>query len=82
MAKTPTLPGIREVAQPELKLARVRINPRTDSQSRFSFGEDLSLVDIDTGKEIRLTGLPKNLKLADMAFSPDQRFIAFTHIDR
>jgi dipeptidyl aminopeptidase/acylaminoacyl peptidase len=80
MVKTPTLPSIREVAQPELKLAGLRINPRTYSQSRFSFGEDLWLVDIETRKEIRFTGLPKNLKLADMAFSPDQRFIAFTHI--
>ncbi len=80
MVKTPTLPSIREVAQPELKLAGLRINPRTYSQSRFSFGEDLWLVEIESRKEIRLTGLPKNLKLADMAFSPDQRFIAFTHI--
>ena len=80
MVKTPTLPGIREVAQPELKLAGLRINPRTYSQSRFSFGEDLWLLDIDTRKEIRLSGLPQNLKLADMAWSPDQRSLAFTHI--
>lgn len=80
MIKTPTLPGIRDVAQPELKLAGLRINPRAYSQSRFSFGEDLWLLDIETRKEIRLTGLPKNLKLADMAFSPDQRSIAFTHV--
>ena len=59
MVKTPTLPGIREVAQPELKLAGLRINPRTYSQSRFSFGEDLWLLDIDTRKEIRLSGLPE-----------------------
>jgi len=80
MVKTPTLPSIREVAQPELKLAGLRINPRTYSQSRFSFGEDLWLFDIATRKEIRLTGLPQNLKLADMAWSPDQRSLAFTHV--
>ena len=80
MVKTPTLPSIREVAQPELKLAGLRINPRTYSQSRFSFGEDMWLLDIGTGKEIRLTGLPQNLKLADLAWSPDQRSLAFTHI--
>lgn len=80
MAKMPTLPSIREVAQPELKLAGLRINPRTYSQSRFSFGEDLWLLDIEMHKEIRINGLPKNLKLADMAWSPDQRSLAFTHI--
>ena len=80
MMKTPTLPSIREVAQPELKLAGLRINPRTYSQSRFSFGEDLWLFDIATRKEIRLQGLPQNLRLADMAWSPDQRSLAFTHV--
>lgn len=80
MVKTPTLPSIREVAQPELKLAGLRINPRTYSQSRFSFGEDLWLFDIATRKALRLTGLPQNLRLADMAWSPDQRSLAFTHV--
>ena len=51
MVKTPTLPSIREVAQPELKLAGLRINPRTYSQSRFSFGEDLWLVEIKPAKK-------------------------------
>ena len=80
MLKTPTLPSIREVAQPELKLAGLRINPRTYSKSRFSFGEDLWLFDIASRNEIRLTGLPPNLRLADMAWSPDQRSLAFTHV--
>ena len=80
MVKTPTLPSITEVAQPELKLAGLRINPRTYSQSRFSFGEDVWLFEIESRKEIRLSGLPKNLKLASMAWSPDQRSIAFTHV--
>ncbi len=80
MIKTPSLPSITEVAQPELKLAGLRINPRTYSQSRFSFGEDLWLFEIESRKEMRIAGLPKNLKLADIAWSPDQRNLAFTHI--
>lgn len=80
MVKTPSLPSITEVAQPELKLAGLRINPRTYSQSRFSFGEDAWLFDIESRKESRLSGLPKNLKLANMAWSPDQRSIAFTQV--
>lgn len=80
MVKTPSLPSIREVAQPELKLAGLRMNPRTYSTSRFSFGEDIWLFDIETRKEMRISGLPQNLKLADLAWSPDQRTIAFTHL--
>ncbi len=47
--QTPSLPGIDVVAQPELRLAGTRINPRTYSQSRFSFGTDLSLQPVDGG---------------------------------
>jgi dipeptidyl aminopeptidase/acylaminoacyl peptidase len=80
MIGTPALPSIVEVAQPELKLAGLRINPRTYSPSRFSFGTDLSLLDIRTQAEMKVTGLPKTLRLADTAWSPDQRYLAFTHV--
>src|SRR3954469_13771739 len=77
---TPALPSIVEVAQPELKLAGLRINPRTYSPSRFSFGTDLTLLDMRTQAEMKVTGLPKPLRLADSAWSPDQRHLAFTHV--
>ena len=81
LTQTPSLPGIDAVAQPELKLAGLRINPRTYSQSRFSFGTDLQLLEIASGKEIRLQGLPQPLAIASSSWSPDQRYIAFNHID-
>lgn len=77
---TPSLPGISEVAQPELKLAGLRINPRTYSASRFSFHTGLGLLDIDTQKEIKVSGLPASPRIADLAWSPDQRYLAFTHV--
>lgn len=80
MLQTPALPSISEVAQPELKLAGVRINPRTYSDSRFSFGTGLSLLDIETQKEIQVSGLPPDLRIADLAWSPDQRYLAFSHV--
>ncbi|WP_426192007.1 prolyl oligopeptidase family serine peptidase [Massilia sp. DWR3-1-1] len=81
MVATPALPSIVEVAQPELKLAGLRINPRTYSPSRFSFGTDLTLLDIATQQPLAIKGLPKPLRLADMAWSPDQRHLAFTHVN-
>ena len=80
MVDTPALPSIAEVAQPELKLAGLRINPRTYSPSRFTFGSNLKLLDIGSGKPMDIKGLPASLRLADLAWSPDQRYLAFTHV--
>ena len=80
VVQTPPLPGIAEVAQPELKLAGLRINPRTCSASRFSFGTDLSFLDLGTRKESRIRGLPRGLRLSDISWSPDQRYLAFSHV--
>lgn len=79
--QTPALPGIAVVAQPELKLAGVRIHPRVRSQSRFSFGSGLSLLDTASGKSAEIAGLPSPLGLATLQWSPDQRWIAFNRID-
>lgn len=84
LIQTPALPPITEVAQPELKLAGLRINPRTHATSRFTYGSDLWLQDLASGtgtpQPIRIQGLPANLRLADSQFSPDQRYLAFTHM--
>ena len=80
MVYTPALPGIAEVAQPELKLAGLRINPRTYSPSVFTFGSNLRVLDLDSGKQHDIKGLPSALRLADLSWSPDQRYLAFTHV--
>src|SRR5690606_8855529 len=79
--QVPSLPGIDVVAQPELKLAGLRIHPRTHSASAFSFIDDLWLQAVDGGAERRIEGLPRPLALASMQWSPDQRHIAFSHVD-
>ena len=76
MVRTPELPSIATVAEPELKLAGLRINPRTYAPSRFSFGSDLWLMDVNTGAERKIEGLPQPLSIAGIAWSPDQRWIA------
>ncbi|MCM2337503.1 MAG: prolyl oligopeptidase family serine peptidase [Lysobacter sp.] len=81
LQQVPPLAGIDVVAQPELKLGGLRINPRSYAASRFSFGTDLWLMDVATGAEARIQGLPKPLAVASLAWSPDQRHIAFNHVD-
>ncbi|MEA9843992.1 S9 family peptidase [Xanthomonas campestris] len=81
MLQLPALPDIAEVAQPELKLAGVRIHPKTHAASRFSFASKLWLLSVADGSERQIAGLPAPLSLADLAWSPDQRSLAFRRED-
>ena len=81
LMQVPALPGIDVVAQPELKLAGLRIHPRSHSASRFSFGTDFWLQEVASGKELRIQGLPQPLSMVGFRWSPDQRYIAFNRID-
>ncbi|WP_230418792.1 alpha/beta hydrolase family protein [Undibacterium griseum] len=74
----PGLPGIAEVAQPELKLAGLRINPRTRAASQFDFGTGLSLLDIQNGQIREVSGLPARARIAETLWSPDERWVAFS----
>ena len=80
LLQTPPLPSINEVAQPELKLAGVRINPATFSASTFTFADKLWLMNIADGKERQITGLPQPLSVASLAWSPDQQYLAFNQV--
>ncbi len=74
----PELPGIEEVAQPELRIAGLRINPRTNGPSRTRYSRALTLKRIDDGTEQPITGLPDEPKISNVGWSPDGRRIAFT----
>ncbi|WP_102789025.1 alpha/beta hydrolase family protein [Stenotrophomonas bentonitica] len=80
LLQTPPLPSINDVAQPELKLAGLRINPATHSASRFSFADKLWLMNVADGKERQISGLPQPLSIATFAWSPDQKYIAFNQV--
>ncbi|WP_425612216.1 TolB family protein, partial [Xanthomonas vasicola] len=81
MLQMPALPDIAEVAQPELKLAGMRIHPKTFAASRFSFASKLWLLSVADGSERQIAGLPSPLSLADLNWSPDQRYLAFRRED-
>ncbi len=63
------------------KLAGLRINPRPFSDSRFSFGEKLWLMNVADGKERQISGLPAKLSIASVTWSPDQKWLAFNQVD-
>ena len=78
----PGLPGIAELAEPELRLAGLRINPANNGPSRARSANALSLQPLEGGAEVReVTGLPEDARIRNEAWSPDGRHVAFT-LDR
>ena len=78
LQERPALPSIGELAQPELRLAGQRINPRNNDQSRKGTSTAIKLVKIADQSEKTITGLPPETKIGDARWSPDGRRIAFS----
>jgi dipeptidyl aminopeptidase/acylaminoacyl peptidase len=75
-------PSVEELAQPELRIAGLRINPRNFGPSRSSYITNIKIKKITTGEEYAISGLPDNLKAASIRWSPDEQQFAFTHTTR
>jgi len=73
------LPTIADLAQPELRLAGLRFNPKTDGPSRGRYATSLELQALPNGKPIAISGLPANAKIRFTDWSPDGRKIAFVN---
>ena len=73
----PGLPSIEEVAQPELRLAGLRINPRDNGQSRQNNAVGLVFHRIEDGREIPVTGLPEGARITGPSWSHDSARVAF-----
>ena len=75
-----SLPGIAELAEPELKLAGYRIKPANFGPSREWTAVGMKLQPVKAGAEARVvSGLPDNARLGNARWSPDGTTIAFTN---
>lgn len=72
-------PPISELAEPMLRLAGVRINPKNNAQHRQQYSVSLTLKNISDGKEFPAR-LPAGTRIAAPRWSPDGRHIAFANI--
>ncbi|MBO3271482.1 prolyl oligopeptidase family serine peptidase [Hymenobacter defluvii] len=73
------MPTIEELSQPELRIAGLRLNPRTNGPSRVSYSTSLRLKRLPDGKELLVQGLPKTARISEVGWSPDNTKIAFTN---
>lgn len=74
-------PSIEDLAQPELRIAGLRINPSTSGPSRAGGYTNLKIKKTATGEEIQVTGLPSPAKMSGFTFSLDERYLAFTQTE-
>jgi dipeptidyl aminopeptidase/acylaminoacyl peptidase len=78
LAQTPALLSIADLAQPELKLAGQRFNPQTHDQTRAPYFVGLRLLNVATGEQKELRGLPSPLRARNVSWAPDGAHVAFT----
>ena len=74
-------PSIEDLAQPELRIAGIRINPSTSGPSRMGGYTNLKIKKTATGEEIQVSGLPSPAKMSGFTFSMDERYLAFTQTE-
>jgi len=77
LQERPSLPSIEELAQPELRLAGIRINPKTNGPSRSGYVTGFTLRNAETGVDRVVSGLPGNPKIINVSWAPDGKHFAF-----
>ncbi len=72
-------PSIEDLAQPELRIGGLRLNPNTFGPSRAAYILNYTIKDLRTKNETQVKGLPANLKSGTPSWSPQQTKFAFTN---
>lgn len=77
----PGYASIEQVAQPLVGLAGLRINPANNSTEAEVSGlyNGITVKNLGTKKEMQISGLPQELRLANISWSPDAQHIAFSN---
>ncbi|HRR07615.1 MAG TPA: prolyl oligopeptidase family serine peptidase [Rhodothermales bacterium] len=76
--ETSDMPPIAELAEPELRLAGLRIKPATNGASRGGFITAMSFRSLSDQKEVKVLGVPSEGRMGFPAWSPDSKRVAFT----
>ncbi len=73
--------SIEELSQQEMRLAGLRIDPKTNIGSRTTYYNNIEIRNLKQMErpQLEIQGLPDNPRLANFNWSPDQSKIAFSH---
>ena len=74
----PGMPPVKELAMPEIRIAGLRINPRTNGSSRSTYYTGIELIDMESGEKHRVTGLPGDARIENVSWAPNSSALAFT----
>ncbi|MBF8456304.1 S9 family peptidase [Kaistella sp. G5-32] len=74
-----TYKTLEDLNQDEVKLGGLRINPVTNISSSVTYVNNLKVRKLKDKSEIQVKGLPENLKITNISWSPNERKIAFTN---
>src|SRR5215211_693423 len=70
-------PSIEELAQPELRIAGLRINPNNFSPSRSGSYTNIRIKNVKSTEVFDIGDLPKEMRASSIQWSPDQKKFAF-----
>ena len=73
--------SIEDLSQEELRLAGLRIDPKTNIGSRVTYSNNVEIknLTVKNGEPTQVKGLPQNARLSNFNWSPDQKKIALTN---
>jgi dipeptidyl aminopeptidase/acylaminoacyl peptidase len=78
LTSRPSMPPIAEVSSPMLRLAGMRINPKTNGPHRASSATSITLRTIGSGVERKVV-VPAAARIGAVSFSPDGKRLTFTN---
>ncbi len=70
---------IAELSEPELRLGGLRINPKANINSRQRYYFQLKLLDVESGKEQTIKGLPEEGQFSNFLWSEKEDRMALTN---
>lgn len=79
LAESPLFLTIEDLAQPELKIAGLRFNPRNHEQTRAGYARDLRVLHLASGETRALSGMPAALRARNVAWAANGKNFAFTN---
>ncbi len=79
MLELPSLPPIEQLAQKEVKLAGIRINPQVNGRTQAFFINNIWLKSLQDGSIKHFKGLPQQAQIKHISWSPNSQYISFTN---